>query len=329
MGLCFDRPAVAAGEAVGAALERLVRRRYEELHRCYRPLLARNRSHEGAIYLELELGARGEVASVTVVRNELGDGVFAACIQSVVRRWPFAAAARAGAAGSTIQLPLSFRANPHQIAVALADVAPEQVAGSLRRGLLVQQNSECGGMSLEHWETSGTLALPIRPRLRIVWGLSGRGVIMVGAGISRSARPVRTGVAVAVGPNAAASIKGASAPVRVLAFDPGLKVRGLRRVGSVQAWAAKGVLSVGKQRLRVGHGQPRQGGAGSVGVSAGEAYYVLRGRGQLKWKLQSGEGWQVLEVGPELAFCLKHGVRYLWSQGTDLEFVRVVLPAQR
>ncbi len=140
-------PSPADGGQLGKLVGKVVRSRYGELHACYRRALARDRRRGGTVFIKVTLGGDDKVAAAKVARDELCDKAVARCLEAKVARWRFPGAAAAGAVGgSVLYVPLTFRADPGQQAIAAADLG-WPLSSSV--ALLTAQNCGIGGVSVK------------------------------------------------------------------------------------------------------------------------------------------------------------------------------------
>jgi hypothetical protein len=160
---------------LGKLVGKVVRQRYGELHRCYRKALARDRSKGGTVFLKVTLGADDRVARAKVAKDEIGQRSVTRCLEGAVGGWTFPGAARAGAvSGSELYLPLTFRGDPDQRAVAAADLGwPPRYDGAV--ALLTARN--CGATFSATLARTQTVAESLPSRSRLLVLLSGRATV--------------------------------------------------------------------------------------------------------------------------------------------------------
>ncbi|MCK5800405.1 MAG: AgmX/PglI C-terminal domain-containing protein [Deltaproteobacteria bacterium] len=297
-------PAFAGG--MGAVVRKAVRGHYRELHACFRKSLAEDRKRGGTVFLKVTLGRHGAVAAVKVARDELGSKRTARCLEARVKGWVFPGAEAVGAsAGSDLYLPLTFRGDSTQRAVAAIDAGWPPPAGEGRIALLTAANAGTAGLRLSL----------IRTR-RPLGSLAARGqiVVLLSGSVRFLGRSLKTGLRAAylsLGSRARMVPQGR---VDLLTLDlPAGGTFGKRSVG-LRPLSERGRRfrghhwAVRSLRLLPRHRRHHYGGKGRVFL------YVISGSAKLGGKVISGAAGLVLRRGHAVYFGARQKV---WIQATE------------
>ena len=78
-------PVADAASICRECVRRPVKKKYPQLRRCYGELLKRESKAEGRVLVRFSIEPNGETSRVAVIRNDLHDTRFGACIEAVFR----------------------------------------------------------------------------------------------------------------------------------------------------------------------------------------------------------------------------------------------------